>query len=315
MFKISFENWKNSMSFMIDDAFDNNLLLSIEPLTVFINQNCDQFSNSDKLSNFLTTEGEFSAVKKLKAFVSLIGLSEERLKRVVSLVRYRYNGEDFRTEWDVKKISRTIQTDRAFRELLIEFFIGGRNSRIGTEIPLYYMRNFKLSDQEFIADLRDDKYVERILNDNEIQGKYSNEVGAHVEKIIESRLERYKAIINKTLQYEIQKEFGLLNKNIDFLIPSVKAPIILIESSYNITTGSGQSKRADQLVEFYGILMKHNANHRTNRIIMLNYCDGFGWVGRQNDLHRIYDASDFVFNQRSLNVLDEVLNEYYPNPD
>lgn len=311
--KISFEDWKNSMSFMIDDAFDNNFLLSIEPLTAFINQNCDRFSTPQELTNFLTTDNEFTAVEKLKAFVSLIGLSEERLKRVVSLLRYRHNDEDFRTEWDVKRISKTLQNDIAFRDLLIEFFIGGRNSRIGVEIPLYYMRNFKLTDPEFISDLRDHKYVERILNDNEIQGKYSNEVGAHVERIIQTRLESYKANVNRTLQYEIQKEFPLLNKNIDFLIPSVNAPIILIESSYNITTGSGQSKRADQLVEFFSTLMRHNANHRANRIIMLNYCDGFGWVGRQNDLHRIYEASDFVFNQRTLNVLDEVLNEYYPN--
>lgn len=311
--KISFEDWKNSMSFMIDDAFDNNFLLSIEPLTGFINQNCDQFSNPQQLTNFLTTDNEFTAVEKLKAFVSLIGLSEERLKRVVSLLRYRYNNEDFRTEWDVKRISKTLQNDNAFRELLIEFFIGGRNSRIGVEIPLYYMRNFKLTTPEFIADLRDHKYVERILNDNEIQGKYSNEVGAHVERIIQTRLENYKANVNRTLLYEIQKEFPLLNKNIDFLIPNVNTPIILIESSYSITTGSGQSKRADQLVDFFSTLMRHNANHRANRIIMLNYCDGFGWVGRQNDLHRIYEASDFVFNQRTLNVLDEVLNEYYPN--
>jgi len=312
--KISFEDWKNSMSFMIDDAFDNNFLLSIEPLTAFINQNCDHFSTPQDLTTFLINDDQFTAVEKLKAFVSLIGLSEERLKRVVSLLRYRHNAEDFRTEWDVKRISRTLQNDNAFRELIIEFFIGGRNSRIGAEIPLYYMRNFKLTDPEFITDLRDHKYVERILNDNEIQGKYSNEVGAHVERIIQTRLESYKANINRTLLYEIQKEFPLLNKNIDFLIPSVNAPIILIESSYNITTGSGQSKRADQLVEFYSTLMRHNANHRANRIIMLNYCDGFGWVGRQNDLHRIYEASDFVFNQRTLNVLDEVLNEYYPNP-
>jgi hypothetical protein len=311
--KISFEDWKNSMSFMIDDTFDNNFLLSIEPLTRFINQNCDRFSTPQELTIFLSTNNEFTAVEKLKAFVSLIGLSEERLKRVVSLLRFRYNDEDFRTEWDVKRISRTLQNDNAFRELLIEFFIGGRNSRIGVEIPLYYMRNFKLRDPEFIADLRDYKYVERILNDNEIQGKYSNEVGAHVERIVQSRLESYKENVNGTLQYEIQKEFPLLNKNIDFLIPSVNAPIILIESSYNITTGSGQSKRADQLVEFFSTLMKHNANHRANRIIMLNYCDGFGWVGRQNDLHRIYEASDFVFNQRTLNVLDEVLNQYYPS--
>jgi len=313
MNKISFEDWKNSMSFMIDDEFDNNFLHSIEPLTQFIVNNCNQFSNHQQLSEFLSVDGDFLAIDKLKAFVSLIGLSEERLKRVVSLVRFRYNDEDFRTEWDVKRISKTIQTDQSFKELLIEFFIGGRNSRIGAEIPLYYMRNFKLTDSEFIQDLTNFKYVERILNDNEIQGKYSNEVGAHVERIIQSRLDQYKANVNENLKYEIQKEFPLLNKNIDFLIPSVNAPIILIESSYNITTGSGQSKRADQLVELYGILMKHNANHRANRIIMLNYCDGFGWVGRQNDLHRIFDASDFVFNQRTLHVLDEVLNEYYPN--
>ena len=313
--KLSFEEWKNSMSFMIDDEFDNNFLLSIEPLTRFINQNCNQFTNPQQLSEFLTTDRVFSATDKLKAFVSLIGLSEERLKRVVSLVRYRHNNEEFRTEWDVKRISKTIQTDREFRNVLIEFFISGRNSRIGAEIPLYYMRNFKLTDPEFIRDLTDHKYVERILNDNEIQGKYSNEVGAHVERVIKSRLEQYKENVNRTLTYEIQKEFPLFNKNIDFLIPSVNAPIILIESSYNITTGSGQSKRADQLVELFGILMRHNANHRANRIIMLNYCDGFGWVGRQNDLHRIYDASDFVFNQRTLNVLDDVLNEYYPNPN
>jgi len=314
MSKISFEDWKNSMSFMIDDDFDNNFLLSIEPLTLFINQNCEQFSNAEQLFSFLTLDGEFKAVDKLKAFVSLIGLSEERLKRVVSLVRFRFYQEDFKSEWTVNQISRKLITDKGFKDLMIEFFIGGRNSQIGAEIPLYYMKNFKLTDQEFISDLRNYKYVERILNDNEIQGKYSNEVGAHVERIIQTKLEDYKEHINATLQYEIQKEFPMLNKNIDFLIPSVNSPIILIESSYNITTGSGQSKRADQLVEFYGTLMRHNANHRANKIIILNYCDGFGWVGRQNDLHRIYDASDFVFNQRTINVLDAVLNEYIPNP-
>jgi hypothetical protein len=311
MQKLSFEEWKNSMSFMIDDDFDNSFLLSIEPLTKFINSNCKKFSESKQLSDFLTSDEGFPASQKLKAFISLIGLSEERLKRVVSLVRYRHYANDFRSEWDVAKISKTMQEDSSFLAILIEFFIKGRKSKIGLEIPLYYMRNFKLNDAEFIKELENRKYVERILNDNEIQGKYSNEVGAHVERLIQLRLERYKTKTNPKLAYDVQKEFPLLNKNVDFLIPSVTAPIILIESSYNITTGSGQSKRADQLVEFFGILMKHNANHRKNKILMINYCDGFGWVGRQNDLSRIYDASDFVFNQRTLHVLDDVLDEHY----
>jgi len=312
MTKIAFDEWKNSMSFMIDDNFDNSFLQTITPITRLINSSCRNFSNPNELSIFLTTDsGDISSLLKLKAFVSVIGLSEERLKRVVSLMRFRFFGEEFRTEWAVKRISRTLNENEEFRNLLIDFFINGRNSRIGREMPLYYMRNFNLLNADFITDLSEFNYVERILNDNEIQGKYSNEVGAHVERIIQNRLDEYQQTSNNELRYEIQKEFPLLNKNIDFLIPNVDAPIILIESSYNITTGSGQSKRADQLVELYGILMRHNANHRANRIIMLNYCDGFGWVGRQNDLHRIYDSSDFVFNQNQLHVLDEVLNEYY----
>ena len=312
MTKTAFDEWKNTMSFMIDDNFDNSFLQTITPITRLINSSCRNFSNPNELSIFLTTDsGDISSLLKLKAFVSVIGLSEERLKRVVSLMRFRFFGEEFRTEWAVKRISRTLNENEEFRNLLIDFFINGRNSRIGREMPLYYMRNFNLLNADFITDLSEFNYVERILNDNEIQGKYSNEVGAHVERIIQNRLDEYQQTSNNELRYEIQKEFPLLNKNIDFLIPNVDAPIILIESSYNITTGSGQSKRADQLVELYGILMRHNANHRANRIIMLNYCDGFGWVGRQNDLHRIYDSSDFVFNQNQLHVLDEVLNEYY----
>ncbi len=312
MVKLSFDDWKNSMSFMLDDNFDNSYLQTIVPLTRLINESCRNFSNPIELSTFLTTDsGNILALLKLKAFVSLIGLSEERLKRVVSLVRFKFFHQEFRTEWDVKRISKTLNTNQEFKDLLIEFFINGRNSRIGREIPLYYMRNFKLVNEDFILDLTEFNYVDRILNDNEIQGKYSNGVGAHVECIIEGKLNEYKNSTNDELSYEVQKEFPLLNKNIDFLIPNVDAPIILMESSYNVTTGSGQSKRADQLVEYYSALMRHNANHRANRITMLNYCDGFGWVGRQNDLHRIYDASDYVLNQNNLNILDEVLNEYY----
>ncbi|WP_163411603.1 DpnII family type II restriction endonuclease [Flavobacterium ajazii] len=311
MQKISFEEWKNSMSFMIDDVFDNNFLQSIKPLTQFINDSSGNLSSTENLSKFLTIDDDnFNALIKLKALVSLIGLSEERLKRVVSLLRYRIYKEEFNTEWDIKRISKTMQQNIEFKNILIDFFLNGRFSKIGHEIPLYYMRNFKLKDKEFISDLSNYSYVQRILNDNEIQGKYSNEVGAHVETLIKNKIEDYKKRIKPDLTYETQKEYPLFNKNIDFLIPSLGNPILLMESSYNITTGSGQSKRADQLVELYGILMRHNANHRGNRITMINYCDGFGWVGRQNDLNRIYNASDYVINQKNINQLDEILSQH-----
>lgn len=81
MTKIPFDEWKNSMSFMIDDDFDNSFLQTITPITRLINNSSSSFSNPDKLSIFLTTDtGEISSLLKLKAFVSVLGLSEERLK-------------------------------------------------------------------------------------------------------------------------------------------------------------------------------------------------------------------------------------------
>ena len=313
MNKLSFEDWKNSMSFMVDDEFDNSFLGTIVPLTKLINNNCALFSNVTSLSEFLTTDtGNINALTKLKAFIALIGFSEERLKRVVSLVRFKFFKQKFRSEWNVKKISKVIISNETFRHLLTDFFINARNSKIGKEIPLYYMRNFKLHNQDFINDLKQFNYVERILNDNEIQGKYSNQVGDYVEKkLIKKYLDIYKETVNADLIYETQKEFPLLAKNLDFIIPGVNTPKILIESVYNITTGSGQSKRADQLVELFGILMRYNANNRRNKIIMVNYVDGLGWVGRQNDLHRIYDASDFVLNHHNIHLLHDILDEFY----
>ena len=45
MVKILFDEWKNSMSFMIDDNFDKNFLQTITPLTKLVNKSCRNFSN------------------------------------------------------------------------------------------------------------------------------------------------------------------------------------------------------------------------------------------------------------------------------
>ena len=90
MEKLTFEQWKNSMSFLIDDEFDNQFLQSISPLVDYINANCGLFIDREQLATFITVENDFPAVLKLKALISLLGLSEERLKRVMSLVRYKF---------------------------------------------------------------------------------------------------------------------------------------------------------------------------------------------------------------------------------
>lgn len=297
---------------MLDDEFDNNFMNSIEQLTGLITESANTFSNSETLSQFLlANEHGIAPLTRLKSLISLIGLSEERLKRVVSLVRFRFLGEEFSSEWPVKTISKKIIKDKDFRDLLINFFINGRNSEIGQYIPQYYMANFRLNDVNFINNLRNHHYVERILNDNEIQDKYSNKVGSHVETLITNKIDEYIRRNNNELTYEKTKEFPLLSKNIDVILPNVDHARVLIEASYSTTTGSSQSKRADELTNYYSRLMLHNVNNINSKIIMINYCDGFGWVGRQRDLQRIYDSSNYVLNQNSLHLLDDILTEIF----
>ena len=310
--KLTFKQWKESMSFMLDDTFDQEFLADIKELVTFINNQASSLTTSDGMKRFLKANDEykkFPPLIRLKALVSLIGLSEERLKRVVTLVRINIFKESFRSEWSVNQISNKAIKDERFLDLLVDFFINARNSSVGQDIPLYYMRNFRLLEDKFITKLVDPDYVERILNDNEILDKYSNRVGAHVEKLITNEIEKYIAKSNKDLTYEVQKEYSLLNKNIDIVIPSLNNPRVLIESSYNITTGSGQSKRADQLVDIYSTLHKNNSNHPNNKVIMINYCDGLGWVGRAKDLERIHNSSDYVLNQKNLHILHDILSE------
>ncbi len=116
-----------------------------------------------------------------------------------------------------------------------------RFSKIGHEIPLYYMRNFKLKDKEFISDLSNYSYVERILNDNEIQGKYSNEVGAHVETLIKNKIEDYKKINKPDLTYETQNQY-LLIKILFYPWFLLAYPFHFYAILFNGNRVSGQSK-------------------------------------------------------------------------
>lgn len=82
---------------MLDDTFDNKFLGSLKETIEYINELAPNFSDKDQLTTFLVSKTKgVDTTLKLKALVSLIGLSEERLKRVISLVRVKFlNHEPF----------------------------------------------------------------------------------------------------------------------------------------------------------------------------------------------------------------------------
>ena len=83
----------------------------------------------------------------------------------------------------------------------------------------------------------------------------------------------------------------------DFIIPNKKSPKIIIESSYLVTTSSGQGDKSKTEISIDALIKKHYADAR-----FWGFIDGIGWYVRKNDLKRMVVAYEdvFTFNPNEL---------------
>ena len=79
-------------------------------------------------------------------------------------------------------------------------------------------------------------------------------------------------------------------RNMDFIIPNKKTPKIIIESSYLVTTSSGQGDKSKTEISIDALIKKHYPEAR-----FWGFVDGIGWYVRKNDLKRMVVAYEDVF--------------------
>ena len=79
----------------------------------------------------------------------------------------------------------------------------------------------------------------------------------------------------------------------DFLIPSRSNPKIIVESSYVVTTSSGQGDKAKAEQSVYKMIKQHYPDS-----LFMGFLDGLGWLVRRGDLRRMTLAYDDVFTFR-----------------
>ena len=101
---------------------------------------------------------------------------------------------------------------------------------------------------------------------------------------------------------------------IDLIYPSKVKPKICIESSFQLTTASGQTKKIDSNNKLYKAL-KSFSEYIGREIIFINFVDGAGWIKRgEKDLKRFYDNCDYIINYQNLSELEKII-EYYKIKD
>jgi len=232
----------------------------------------------------------------LQALLTLTGISRETFLRLVSFVRIKNDSDvnilvnrkywppenkEF-TEWNQDKLTELLFSNEKFREGIVSlFFYGATKESISTNLPLF--EYYKLSKEKF-------EFSVKALLDTIVRYKYKGSYAAdkrnNPENLIIDVLEKLK------IPYEKGK-IPQVDRQMDFLIPSRSDPKIIIESSYVVTTSSGQGDKAkteQSVSERIKIHYPHS--------IFVGFLDGLGWFVRRGDLRRMTLAYDEVFTFR-----------------
>jgi hypothetical protein len=79
-------------------------------------------------------------------------------------------------------------------------------------------------------------------------------------------------------------------RTMDFIIPNKKTPRVIVESSFLVTTSSGQGDKSKTEISIRQLIKQHYPQAR-----FIGFIDGIGWYVRKEDLKRMVVAYEDVF--------------------
>ncbi|MCM1501012.1 MAG: hypothetical protein NC124_21345 [Clostridium sp.] len=295
--KLSFEEFMNTMiSFYVDDSFEDKMEWEQKQRikeTRKLYKQIEAISTHDGLEKYIRSDKE-----SLHNLTNLLGVSEENFKRVVSMIR-RKHGDNFVSEWNVKEIRNRMLADNYYMKEICGLLLGEND--YSKEIPRFVLKQLLIDGKKLKTFSSTHVLLEMIKNS--FKGTYSTRVGREIEDLVEG-------IIRDAVGEHYVCRKKVFDRNIDFVIPDTKNPKVLIEVSYMVTTGSGQSTKRETMISVAREISNRNM-HDVDKMIFVNVIDGAGWLARQKDLKRIYNASDYVINMENLEKLKEILLYYY----
>jgi hypothetical protein len=255
----------------------------------------------------------------LRALLALTGISNEYLKRLITLIRViddeelnnltlkdqwqpdaENNDGGGLSEWSDAKIANLIKTNENFARGIVNLFFEGSTVPILTQvIPLFELKKLSVEKLEF----KIESLVDTLIRYKE-KGSYSGKGERNPEVLIEKILEELEIPF---VSGDLERLVGVLDeekRTMDFIIPDQNNPKVIIESSYVVTTSSGQGDKAKTEINVARIIKKYYPN-----ALFLGFVDGIGWYVRKNDLKRMVGAyyDVFTFHKDELNRFRELI--------
>jgi len=235
----------------------------------------------------------------LKRILTLLYLSEEKFKRIITLLR-KLEGE-FDREWTLTKIEKEIKGDDEFARKIAGLFTVGKNDRrLIKYLPRFYRERLNLKSLREYA--REEELIIRLKE--KYSGTYFNWKGDAVEDLIKRKLDSI------GVSYA-SGSASIVEVTVDWAIPNLEDPYVIVMSSYQETTSSGQTVKARDMLKCYEAIQHRNIQRGENRAFV-NFVDGGGWLARQRDLRRLLDGCHYFLNINNLKMLEGIIKNHVP---
>jgi hypothetical protein len=256
----------------------------------------------------------------LRALLALNGFSKESLKRLITFLRIvddndlgnlalksqwlpKEDKESIK-EWSDIAIENLIEKNASFRKGIINlFFEGASNPLLGRVLPPFELRKLSIDKLSF----RLEPMIDTLVRYKE-KGSYSGKKENNPEMAIAAIL-REAGI--QFVSGDLKRLIGVVDdkkRTMDFIIPNHQNPRIIAESSYLVTTSSGQGDKAKTEISIRDLISKHYPEAK-----FIGFLDGIGWYARQNDLKRMVTAyvDVFTFHEDELKRFGELIMEVF----
>lgn len=244
----------------------------------------------------------FEKENGLRALLALTGFSNESLKRLVTVIRVVDDMElgklvfkdkwqplvssDEIAEWSDEKIEALIRNNEYFRKGLVNIFFEGSTLPFLTNaLPLFELKKLSISKLRFEIPAM----IDTLIRYKE-KGSYAGQKQKNPEILIESILDELGLSYERGDLGELVDNAPDKKRTMDFIIPSKKAPKIIIESSFLVTTSSGQGDKSKTEISIDSLIKEHYP-----KASFMGFVDGIGWYVRKGDLKRIVGAYSDVF--------------------
>ncbi len=302
--KLSFEEaWNSITIFFVDEELEREIDQEVERLLRIAEQYGGVEKgviNPDSLAALLQEqEGALEFVLRE------VELSEEKFLRIISLLRQIGRiPVPLDREWTMDQVTRRIRTDPDFASLISHLLMDGvRDPDLQPVIPRYYLE--ALNFQEIAASpvaARKARYKRALI------GTYGGRKGYRVEARIRGRLEEIRE------RYGIGFEQGrsrFVNVDVDFAVPSLDDPWVILMCSFQETTSSAQSTKARDMEIAYNDIRRSNSRYNEKRAF-INFVDGGGWLARRRDFQRLVENCHYFVNLRHLDLLEPIVLTHVP---